>query len=72
MQAEVAQCLELLTPRQRQVLDLVVAGKSNKEISLQLDRSIKTVEAHRAAVMKKMRAANLAELVQLARTGRHL
>ena len=71
MQAEVMQRLTLLTPRQRQVMDLVVAGKSNKEIARQLDRSIKTVEAHRAAVMNKTRAVNLAELVQLVRTGRH-
>jgi len=53
-----------LTPREHQVLDMVVAGKANKVIAIDLDLSIKTVEFHRAHVMEKMGADSLAELVQ--------
>jgi FixJ family two-component response regulator len=58
--------LTSLTPRERQVMDLVILGKSNKEIARALDISPKTVEAHRSHVMVKMQAASLAELVRLA------
>lgn len=58
--------LELLTPREREVLDLVVAGKLNKTIADQLGISIKTVETHRSKVMEKMQAKSLAELIQSA------
>jgi FixJ family two-component response regulator len=54
-----------LTARERQVLDLVVKGKLNKVIAHQLGVSIKTVELHRSRVMAKMRAATIAELVQI-------
>lgn len=57
--------LETLTPREHQVLEMVVAGKANKVIAIDLDLSIKTVEFHRAHVMEKMRAESLAELVQM-------
>jgi len=53
-----------LSPREREVLDLVVAGKMNKTIADVMNISIKTVEAHRAKVMEKMGARSLAELVQ--------
>ena len=56
--------LASLTPREREVMELVVAGKLNKLIADQLNISIKTVEAHRAKVMEKMSARSLAELVQ--------
>jgi RNA polymerase sigma factor (sigma-70 family) len=56
----------LLTPRERQVMDLVVAGKANKEIAAQLGCSRKTVEVHRARVMEKMQADSLATLVRMA------
>ena len=55
-----------LTPREREVLDGVVAGKLNKEIAAELGTAEKTVKVHRARVMKKMRAGSLAELVVLA------
>ena len=58
--------LELLTPREREVLDLVVAGKLNKTIADQLGISIKTVETHRSKVMEKMQAKSLADLIQSA------
>jgi RNA polymerase sigma factor (sigma-70 family) len=53
-----------LTQREREVLDLVVAGKHNREIAEALDISIKTVEAHRARLMEKLEVGSLAELVQ--------
>ena len=63
--ASVAQNLERLTQREREVLALIVAGKLNKQIADELGISIKTVEAHRSRVMEKMAANSLAELVQL-------
>jgi two-component system response regulator FixJ len=60
--AQVAQ----LTPREREVMGLVVAGKANKVIASELGLSQKTVEVHRARVMRKMHADSVAQLVQLA------
>lgn len=54
-----------LSKRERQVADLVIQGCSNREVGQQLGISIKTVEIHRARVMTKMQAKNLAELVNL-------
>jgi two-component system, LuxR family, response regulator FixJ len=64
-QAEVAARLGQLTPREREVMDLVIAGKANKVIASELGLSPKTVEVHRAHVMKKMQVASLADLVRL-------
>jgi RNA polymerase sigma factor (sigma-70 family) len=64
-EADAAARQELLTPREREVLELVVAGKLNKTIADQLGISIKTVETHRAKVMDKMQAKSLAELIQM-------
>ena len=58
--------LALLTDRERQVLDLIVAGKANKVIAHELSISPRTVEIHRARVMEKMEAGNLADLVRKA------
>lgn len=58
--------LRSLTPRERQVMDLVILGRSNKEIARELNISPKTVEAHRSNVMAKMKAQSLAELVTIA------
>lgn len=55
-----------LTPREREVMDLVVTGKTNKEIARLLDVSPRTVEVHRFRVMDKMEAASLAALVAMA------
>jgi len=55
-----------LTPRERAVSELVVAGKLNKQIASDLGMAERTVKAHRAQVMTKMQASSLAELVRLA------
>jgi len=57
--------LATLTAREREVLDLVVAGKANKEIASALGLSTKTVEVHRAHVMSKMCVDSLAELIRI-------
>ena len=62
--ASLEQSLERLTQREREVLNLIVAGKLNKQIADDLDISIKTVEVHRSRVMEKMGANSVAELVQ--------
>ncbi|STY28545.1 Legionella transmission activator LetA [Legionella wadsworthii] len=54
-----------LTKREKQVMDLVVDGKLNKQIAYELDISISTVEVHRANVMRKMEAKSLAELIKI-------
>lgn len=61
-----AQRLAALTPRERQVLDGLVAGLPNKTIAYDLGISARTVEVHRARVMQKTAARNLPELVRLA------
>jgi RNA polymerase sigma factor (sigma-70 family) len=61
----VRQRLEKLTPREAEILKLVVEGLSSKEIATQLDVSFKTVEAHRAKIMKKMEANGVAQLVRM-------
>jgi two-component system, LuxR family, response regulator FixJ len=53
-----------LTEREKQVLELIVAGKANKVIAHELAISPRTVEIHRAHIMEKMDAANLADLVR--------
>jgi RNA polymerase sigma factor (sigma-70 family) len=55
-----------LTPREREVLSLVVTGMLNKQIASELGISEKTVKVHRARVMEKMRARSMADLVRLA------
>lgn len=54
-----------LTKREWQLLDLIISGSSNKEIARELDISVKTVEAHRARLTRKLEVRSLAELVQL-------
>jgi two-component system response regulator FixJ len=56
----------MLSARQRQVMELAAAGLSNKEIGAQLNISPKTVENHRAWVMERIGARNIAELVRIA------
>jgi FixJ family two-component response regulator len=63
--AEVLRRLETLTPREHQVMSMVVDGAANKVIAIDLDLSERTVEIHRAKVMEKMGARSVAHLVKL-------
>jgi two-component system response regulator FixJ len=58
--------LELLTPRERAILDKLVTGRSNKVAAYELGISPRTVEIHRARIMDKLKAANLSDLVRIA------
>ena len=61
-----AERVERLTARERQVLELIVAGRLNKQIADDLSISIKTVEAHRANIMDKLGARTMADLMKTA------
>jgi two-component system response regulator FixJ len=65
-QAEILERMESLSPRERQVLDGLVAGHPNKTIAFDLGISARTVEVYRANVMTKMKAGSLSELVRMA------
>lgn len=64
--AEFKTRLSTLSPRERQVLDGLIAGDANKVIAIDLDISPRTVEIYRAKLMSKMRASSLSELVRFA------
>jgi FixJ family two-component response regulator len=63
---EIRARFDTLTPREKEVLDLVVAGLLNKQIADQLEMSELTVKTHRAHVMEKTQAESLAHLVRMA------
>ncbi len=62
---DILERLSTLTPREREVLGLVVAGNANKVIAIDLGLSQRTVEIHRAHVMDKMQTKSLAHLVRM-------
>jgi two-component system response regulator FixJ len=63
--AQAAARLTALTPREREVLDLLVSGLSNKAIANELGTSPRTIEVHRARVFEKLEARSLPDLVRL-------
>jgi FixJ family two-component response regulator len=65
-----ARRLAALTEREVEVMDLIIAGKLNKQIADVLNISIKTVEVHRSRIMDKMEVRTVAELVQAVMRGR--
>jgi len=64
--AESEAATSVLTPREREILQLLAEGKSNKEVAVRLNISIKTVETHRAAIMRKIGVNSVVELVHYA------
>ena len=62
--AKCRQCLASLTPREREVMQYVVAGMSNRHVAEMLDISDRTIEVHRSRVMKKMEAESIPDLVR--------
>jgi len=56
----------VLTPRERQILDLIWQGMGNREMAQTFNLSPRTVEAHRASIMRKLRVTNVAQLIQVA------
>ena len=63
---QIERCLESLTPREREVMALVVTGMLNKQIAYELGTVEKTIKVHRSRVMEKMQVTSFAELVRLA------
>jgi len=57
-----------LTPREREVMQLVISGLLNKQIAAELGASERTVKIHRGQVMRKMQAGSLPDLVRMAGT----
>ncbi len=58
--------LERLTPRERQVLEAVVAGRHNREIAVDLEISVRTVEVYKARIMDKLQIERLPDLIRMA------
>ena len=58
--------LQLLTPREEEVLNLLVTGKSNKQVAEHFSLSSKTIERHRSSIMRKLDASSFAQLVRIA------
>ena len=63
--AELRARIDSLTPREREVMSRVIAGKLNKEIAAELGASERTVKIHRASLMRKMGAESLPDLVRM-------
>ena len=66
MQRDALRRIDMLTPRERDVLALLTEGKSNKEVAIALDLSVRTVEMHRAAMFERLGVRSLPEALTLA------
>jgi FixJ family two-component response regulator len=64
-QGEVVTRMDMLTPREREVMDLLVSGMANKDIATKLNISRKTLDIHRSKVLQKMQAETIADLVRM-------
>ena len=58
--------LRSITPREREIVQLLAEGKSNKDVAALLGISVKTGETHRAAIMRKLKLESLSDLVRYA------
>ena len=65
-QKHVTDPLDLITNRERQILQMLAEGKTSKEIASELDISAYTVDAHRSRVMKKLQLRTIGELIRFA------
>ncbi len=65
LQYKTQERIDSLTKREKQVMELVVAGKLNKDIAKELEISVKTVEVHRSNVMDKMEVSSVTDLVRM-------
>ena len=54
-----------LTKREKQILKLIIDGQSNREIAIQLDKSVRTIETHRFKIMKKLNVHNAIEMLKV-------
>ena len=66
-----ARLLATLTPREREVMEHVVAGRHNRDIAAELEISARTVEVHKARVMQKLQVTSIPDLVRLSLRARH-
>ncbi|MGF6288481.1 FixJ family two-component response regulator [Paraburkholderia youngii] len=66
---EIEERMRHLTRREREVMELVVTGRLNKQVASDLGAAEKTIKIHRARVMEKMKARSIVELVHLVRKG---
>jgi len=62
----ILQCYQSLTPREKQIMDMIVAGKANKVMALDMGVTVRTIEVHRHRVMEKMQARSVADLIHAA------
>jgi FixJ family two-component response regulator len=66
--AEAGERLSQLTPKEREVLEMIAAGKTNREMAASLELSVRAIEDRRARLMKKVQVRSVAELIQLLAT----
>jgi FixJ family two-component response regulator len=71
VQSDFSRLLATLTPREKEVMELVVAGRHNREIAEQLAISARTVEVHKARMMAKLQVASVPDLVRMSLNGKN-